>query len=59
MRTLAANFHFTRIVATILSPTPFLAAIFILFSRIVGRLGIRYSRLSPQWCTRPLALLTL
>ncbi|KAJ3488236.1 hypothetical protein NLI96_g2982 [Meripilus lineatus] len=41
-----------QIVATILAPTPFVAALFILFARLTNRLGIRYSRLSPQWYSR-------
>lgn len=39
-----------RIVATILAPTPFVAALFITFSRVIQLLGVQYSRLSPRWC---------
>ncbi|KAJ3558818.1 hypothetical protein NM688_g698 [Phlebia brevispora] len=41
-----------QIVATILAPTPLLAAIFIIFGRITQRLGARYSRLSPRLYSR-------
>lgn len=39
-----------RIVATILAPTPYVAAIFIIFAKITKQLGVQYSRLSPRWC---------
>ncbi|EMD42086.1 hypothetical protein CERSUDRAFT_110633 [Gelatoporia subvermispora B] len=41
-----------QIAVTIIAPTPFVAAIFLLFSRIVGRLGPAYSRLSPRLYSR-------
>ncbi|OCH96123.1 RTA1-domain-containing protein [Obba rivulosa] len=41
-----------QIAVTIIAPTPFVAAIFILFSRIVQRLGPAYSRLSPRLYSR-------
>jgi hypothetical protein len=40
----------TRISSTIIAPTPLLAATFIIFSRVVQRLGTEYSRLTPKWC---------
>ena len=58
-----------RITATIIAPTPLVAANLCVFSasysclrssgwvcsiilgRIIGKLGSRYSRLSPKWCT--------
>jgi len=40
-----------RITATILGPTPFLAANFVIFGIIIQRLGTQFSRLSPKWCT--------
>lgn len=39
-----------RIVATIIAPTPFVAALFIILSKITQKLGVQYSRLSPRWC---------
>ncbi|KAH9858168.1 RTA1-domain-containing protein [Lenzites betulinus] len=36
----------------VLAPTPFVAALFIGFGRVVGRLGPEYSRLSPRWYSR-------
>ena len=39
-----------RIVATILGPTPLLAANFVIFGVLIHRLGIQYSRLSPKSC---------
>jgi len=44
--------YLMQIVATILAPTPFVAALFIIFSKITIRLGTHYSRLSPQWYSR-------
>ncbi|EKM61073.1 uncharacterized protein PHACADRAFT_247431 [Phanerochaete carnosa HHB-10118-sp] len=38
-----------QIVCTILAPTPLLAAIFIIFTRMAETLGVRYSRLTPKW----------
>lgn len=38
-----------QIVATIIAPTPFIAAIFIIFARLTERLGVCYSRLTPRW----------
>ncbi|KAH8089893.1 RTA1-domain-containing protein [Cristinia sonorae] len=46
------NPYLMQIVATILAPTPFVAALFILFSRITQKLGTQYSRLSPRWYAR-------
>ena len=43
------NNHF-RIVATILGPTPLLAANFVIFGVLIHRLGFQYSRLSPKTC---------
>lgn len=40
-----------QITATILGPTPFLAANFVIFGIIIQRLGTQYSRLSPRWYT--------
>ncbi|GJE86149.1 RTA1 domain-containing protein [Phanerochaete sordida] len=40
-----------QIVCTILAPTPLLAAIFIIFTRMTQILGVRYSRLTPRWYT--------
>ncbi|KAL4243401.1 RTA-like protein [Abortiporus biennis] len=41
-----------QIVCTIIAPTPFLAAVFIIFARITERLGVQYSRLPPRWYSR-------
>lgn len=41
-----------RIVATILGPTPLLAANFVIFGVIIHRLGVQYSRLSAKSCKR-------
>jgi hypothetical protein len=41
---------FFRITATILGPTPLLAANFVIIGIIIRRLGPQYSRLSPKWC---------
>ncbi|KAJ3539496.1 hypothetical protein NMY22_g4710 [Coprinellus aureogranulatus] len=40
-----------KICATILAPTPLLAAIFVLFAEIIRRLGSGYSRLSAKYYT--------
>ncbi|KAH6908124.1 RTA1 like protein-domain-containing protein [Coprinopsis sp. MPI-PUGE-AT-0042] len=40
-----------QIVATIVGPTPLLAANFIVFGRIIRHLGGAYSRLTPRWYT--------
>ena len=40
----------SRIVATIIGPTPLLAAIFIIFGRLIRLLGLSYSRFSPRMC---------
>ena len=40
-----------RITATILGPTPLLAANFVILGRIINMLGPQFSRLSPKWCT--------
>ncbi|KAJ8509286.1 hypothetical protein ONZ45_g8529 [Pleurotus djamor] len=40
-----------QITATILAPTPLVAANFIILGRIIARLGPVYSRLSPKWYT--------
>ena len=39
-----------RISTTILAPTPFIAASFIILGRITKRLGPQYCRLSFKWC---------
>lgn len=44
-------FSFDRIIATIVSPTPILAANFIIIGRLVNHLGPQYSRLKPKRCT--------
>jgi len=44
--------YLMQIVATILAPTPFVAALFMIFSRITQKLGVQYSRLSPRWYAR-------
>jgi len=41
-----------QISATIIAPTPFVAAILVTFARIIERLGVRYSRLTPRWYSR-------
>jgi len=38
-----------QITCTIIAPTPFIAANFIILGKIVQRLGPAYSRLSPKW----------
>ncbi|KIP03970.1 hypothetical protein PHLGIDRAFT_129829 [Phlebiopsis gigantea 11061_1 CR5-6] len=38
-----------QIILTIIAPTPFLASIFIIFTRVMDTLGTEYSRLSPRW----------
>ncbi|KAJ7663241.1 RTA1 like protein-domain-containing protein, partial [Mycena polygramma] len=40
-----------QITATILAPTPLLAATFMIMSRTVQQLGTQYSYLTPTWCT--------
>ncbi|KAF9493501.1 RTA1-domain-containing protein [Pleurotus eryngii] len=40
-----------QITATILAPTPLVAANFIILGRTIARLGPTYSRLSPKWYT--------
>lgn len=40
----------SRITCTIIAPTPFLAAIFILFAALSQKLGPGYGRLTPRWC---------
>ncbi|KAJ7219802.1 RTA1 like protein-domain-containing protein [Mycena haematopus] len=40
-----------QICATIIAPTPLLAATFMIMSRIVGQLGTSYSWLTPKWYT--------
>ncbi|KZT19940.1 RTA1-like protein [Neolentinus lepideus HHB14362 ss-1] len=40
-----------QLCATIIAPTPFLAAIFVIFGRIILRLGPQYSRLNPRMYT--------
>ncbi|KAF4617304.1 hypothetical protein D9613_006279 [Agrocybe pediades] len=40
-----------QITTTILGPTPFLAANFVIFGIIIQRLGTQFSRLSPKWYT--------
>ncbi|KAF8157805.1 RTA1-domain-containing protein [Crassisporium funariophilum] len=47
---MAAPFEM-QITATILGPTPLLAANFVIFGVIIQRLGAQYSRLSPKWYT--------
>lgn len=39
-----------RICATIIAPTPLLAANFVILGLIIGHLGAQYSRLTPKWC---------
>lgn len=36
-----------------MGPTPLLAANFVIFGRIIHRLGTQYSRLSPKTCRLP------
>ncbi|KAJ3555590.1 hypothetical protein NM688_g2490 [Phlebia brevispora] len=48
----ARNPFLIQIITTILSPTPLLGAIFIMFSRLSEILGVQYSRLSPRWYSR-------
>ncbi|KAF9534641.1 RTA1-like protein [Crepidotus variabilis] len=40
-----------QITCTIIAPTPLLAANFVIFGRIIERLGSQYSRLTPKWYT--------
>ncbi|KAJ3541405.1 hypothetical protein NM688_g6089 [Phlebia brevispora] len=44
--------YMMQIVCTIIAPTPFIAAIFITFGRLVGKLGDRYSWLPPLYYGR-------
>lgn len=46
------NAFLTQITCTIIAPTPFLAAIFILFAALSNRLGANYGRLTPAWYSR-------
>ncbi|KAF7341248.1 hypothetical protein MVEN_01860400 [Mycena venus] len=48
----AADPYMMQITTTIIAPTPLIAVNFILFSRIVARLGPCYSRLTPRLYTR-------
>lgn len=43
--------YLIQISATIIAPTPLVAANFVILGRIIGKLGSRYSRLSPMWYT--------
>ncbi|KAF4617560.1 hypothetical protein D9613_006420 [Agrocybe pediades] len=40
-----------QITCTIVAPTPFLAASFVIFGELIKRLGFQYSRLGPKWYT--------
>lgn len=40
-----------RIVATIIAPTPLVAANFVILGLVINRLGSCYSRISPKWYT--------
>ncbi|KAJ7108011.1 RTA1-domain-containing protein [Mycena crocata] len=44
--------YMMQITTTIISPTPLIAVSFILFGRIVERLGPCYSRITPKWYSR-------
>lgn len=44
--------RFLRITATILAPTPLVAANFVILGKVILSLGPAYSRLSPKWCMR-------
>ncbi|TCD61834.1 hypothetical protein EIP91_007853 [Steccherinum ochraceum] len=44
--------YLLQIVVTILAPTPFVAALFMIFARVTEKLGDQYSRLSPRWYAR-------
>ncbi|KAI0692283.1 RTA1 like protein-domain-containing protein [Cytidiella melzeri] len=46
------NAFLMQITTTIISPTPLLAANFIIFARLSSMLGAQYSRLSPRWYSR-------
>jgi len=46
-----------QITCTIIAPTPFLAANFIIFGRLIRSLGFKYSRIGPKWCKFILALM--
>ncbi|KAJ3488235.1 hypothetical protein NLI96_g2983 [Meripilus lineatus] len=39
-----------RITTTIIAPTPLVAANFVMLGFLIGKLGSKYSRLSPKWC---------
>ena len=43
----------------IVAPTPLLAANFVMMGRIVRRLGVKYSRLSPRLCSHEVQRLTV
>ncbi|KAL5519103.1 hypothetical protein ACEPAH_786 [Sanghuangporus vaninii] len=43
--------YLMQICATIISPTPLLAANFVILGLIIGHLGAQYSRLTPKWYT--------
>ncbi|KAI5116948.1 hypothetical protein M0805_003676 [Coniferiporia weirii] len=47
----AFNPYLMQISSTIISPTPILAANFVILGTIIGQLGSRYSRLGPRWYT--------
>ncbi|TCD71037.1 hypothetical protein EIP91_000536 [Steccherinum ochraceum] len=44
--------YLMQIVATILAPTPYVAALFMIFARVTQHLGEQYSRLSPRLYSR-------
>jgi len=46
-----------QITCTIIAPTPFLAANFIIFGRLIRSLGYKYSRIGPKWCKFLFALM--
>ncbi|CDO77347.1 hypothetical protein BN946_scf184786.g8 [Trametes cinnabarina] len=48
---LAVNPYLMQIVATIIAPTPFIAANFVILGHIIKRLGSQYSRISAKWYT--------
>jgi len=48
----AQNPFLMQITTTIIAPTPFLAAVFIIFARVSLKLGPQYSRLTPVWYSR-------
>ncbi|OSD07748.1 RTA1-domain-containing protein [Trametes coccinea BRFM310] len=47
----AADPFLIQIVTTIIAPTPFIAANFVILGHIIKRLGPQYSRLSAKWYT--------